>query len=105
MLPSLQGFEPILLFLIVLLIFGPTKLPQLARGLGQAIYEFRKASQGLTEEEKKKKKELQNVDEETLRKIAEKLGVKDAEKKDKDALITEIVTEAKKKGILDEVKA
>ncbi len=105
MLPSFQGFEPILLFLIVLLIFGPTKLPQLARGLGQAIYEFRKASQGLTEEEKKKKKELQNVDEETLRKIAEKLGVKDAEKKDKDALITEIVTEAKKKGILDEVKA
>ncbi len=103
---SFQGMEWILIFLIVLLIFGPSKLPQLARGLGQAIYEFRKASQGVTEEEKRKEQEarLSSVDEKTLRQLAEKLGVKDAEKKDKNQLITEIITEAKKKGLLDELK-
>lgn len=101
-----QGIEPLLLFLIVLLIFGPTKLPQLARGLGQAIYEFRRASQGLTEEEKKQvksRKELESIDEETLKKLAEKLGV-DSKNKDKEQLITEIMAEAKKKGLIDEVK-
>jgi len=103
---SFQGMEWILIFLIVLLIFGPSKLPQLAKGLGQAIYEFRKASQGVTEEEKQRAQEarLSSVDEATLRKLAEKLGVKDAEKKDKNQLITEIISEAKKKGLLDELK-
>ena len=102
---SFQGLEPLLIFLAILLIFGPSKLPQLARGLGQAIYEFRKASQGITEEENKRRSELKEIDEETLKKLAEKLGVKDADKKDKDTLITEIVSEAKKKGLLDEIKA
>jgi sec-independent protein translocase protein TatA len=103
---SFQGMEWVLIFLIILLIFGPSKLPQLAKGLGQAIYEFRKASQGLTEEDKERqqRKRLKDVDEETLKKLAEKLGVKDAEKKDRDELITEIISEAKKKGLLDEIK-
>jgi sec-independent protein translocase protein TatA len=101
-----QGMEWILIFVIVLLIFGPTKLPQLARGLGRAIYEFRKASQGAFEEEgtSRKREELKGIDEETLRKLAEKLGVEGAGEKDKETLITEIIEEAKKKGILDEIK-
>jgi len=103
---SFQGMEWILIFLIILLIFGPSKLPQLAKGLGQAIYEFRKASQGLTEDEKERqqRKRLSDVDDETLKQLAEKLGVKDTEKKDRDQLITEIISEAKKKGLLDEIK-
>jgi len=103
---SFQGMEWVLLFLIILLIFGPSKLPQLAKGLGQAIYEFRKASQGLTEEEREKQSRsgLSSVDDETLKKLAEKLGVKDAESKNRDQLITEIISEAKKKGLLDEIK-
>jgi sec-independent protein translocase protein TatA len=103
---SFQGMEWVLIFLIILLIFGPSKLPQLAKGLGQAIYEFRKASQGLTEEERERqqRQRLSGIDEETLKKLAEKLGVKDAEKKDRDQLITEIISEAKKKGLLDEIK-
>ena len=103
---SFQGMEWVLIFLIILLIFGPSKLPQLAKGLGQAIYEFRKASQGLTEEEREKQQRsrLSNVDDETLKKLAEKLGVKDTEGKNKDQLITEIIAEAKKKGLLDEIK-
>jgi sec-independent protein translocase protein TatB len=34
----------IVLFLVVLVVFGPQKLPELARGLGKIMAEFRKAS-------------------------------------------------------------
>jgi sec-independent protein translocase protein TatA len=104
-----QGFEWVIILLIILLIFGPTKLPQLARGIGQALWEFKRSSQGLIEEDERKKKEeakskLSNVDDETIRKLAEKLGINTEGKKRED-LIVEIVNEAKKKGILDEVTA
>jgi len=39
-----------LLFLIVLLIFGPSQIPKMARGLGQAMREFRKAQREITDE-------------------------------------------------------
>jgi len=42
--------ELIIILLIVVLLFGARKLPELARGLGQSAREFRKA---LSEEEKK----------------------------------------------------
>ena len=102
-----QGFEWVIILLIILLIFGPTKLPQLARGIGQALWEFKRASQGLIEEDEKKKEarnKLANVDEETIKKLAEKLGI-NTEGKNKEDLIVEIVNEAKKKGLLDEVTA
>ncbi len=103
-----QGPEILIILLfIVLLIWGPTKLPQLARGIGRALYEFRKASQGLLEEaeaSEKAKSSLDKVDEETLRKIAEKLGI-EAENKSKDQLIKEVIEEARKKGILDEIRS
>lgn len=38
------GGEWVLILLVVLLLFGGTKLPQLARGLGQSVKEFKKAS-------------------------------------------------------------
>jgi sec-independent protein translocase protein TatA len=38
------GGEMLVVLLIVLLIFGGTKVPQLARSLGQAQREFRKGS-------------------------------------------------------------
>ncbi len=41
---NLGGTELVLILLIVLLLFGGAKLPQLAKGLGQAIREFKKAS-------------------------------------------------------------
>jgi sec-independent protein translocase protein TatA len=41
---NLGGSELILILLILLLLFGGSKLPSLARGLGQAIREFKKAS-------------------------------------------------------------
>lgn len=38
-----QGADGIIILLIVLLLFGAKKLPELARGLGSAISEFNKA--------------------------------------------------------------
>ena len=38
------GGEWVLILLIVLLLFGGSKLPQLAKGLGQSMKEFKKAS-------------------------------------------------------------
>ncbi len=81
-----QGWEWVIILAIVLLIFGPKKVPELARGLGQAIYEFRKASQGLVEgEEKKKTKTGKSEAEgsEKAEKMAEKMGAGDEEKKGK----------------------
>jgi len=40
---NLSGFDGIILLLIVLLLFGAKRLPELARGLGSAINEFNKA--------------------------------------------------------------
>lgn len=44
MLGMLNGWEIVLLIALVLLLFGARKLPELARGMGQGIKEFRKAT-------------------------------------------------------------
>lgn len=38
------GWELILILAVVLILFGAKKLPELAKGLGQGIKEFKKAS-------------------------------------------------------------
>ncbi len=38
------GQELIIIFLIILLLFGAKKLPELAQGLGKGIREFKKAA-------------------------------------------------------------
>jgi TatA/E family protein of Tat protein translocase len=36
--------ELLIVFLVVLLVFGPTKIPEVARGIGKGIREFRRLS-------------------------------------------------------------
>jgi len=60
--------ELILILIITLLIFGPSKLPDLAKSMGKAISEFRKASSGILDEEEKKV-EKKVTKEEELEKI------------------------------------
>ena len=44
------GWEWIVIFLVLLLLFGAKRLPDLARGLGKGISEFRKAAKEVSEE-------------------------------------------------------
>ena len=39
-----------IIFVVILLIFGGKKLPELAKGLGQGIKEFKKATNDIKEE-------------------------------------------------------
>jgi sec-independent protein translocase protein TatA len=50
MLALLSDWHIIVLFLLVVLLFGGKKLSEVARGLGEAIKEFRKASRDLHDE-------------------------------------------------------
>ena len=43
LLPNLAGPDMLIIFMIVLIMFGAKKLPELAKGLGQAVREFSKA--------------------------------------------------------------
>lgn len=42
--------EILLLGVALLLFFGPSKLPQLGKSLGQGIQEFKKASKAITQD-------------------------------------------------------
>jgi sec-independent protein translocase protein TatA len=44
------GWEIILILAVVLILFGAKKLPELAKGLGQGIKEFKKATKEVTDE-------------------------------------------------------
>jgi len=52
------GWEIVLILAVVLILFGAKKLPELAKGLGTGIKEFKKATREVTEE-------VQNAAEET----------------------------------------
>lgn len=47
---NLAGPDMLIIFLIVLIMFGAKKLPELAKGLGQAVKEFSKAKEDVTTE-------------------------------------------------------
>ena len=44
--------ELTILLIILLVLFGGSKLPSLAKGLGQSVKEFKKASKEIAEEDK-----------------------------------------------------
>ena len=46
----LNGMEVVAILAIVLVLFGAKKLPELARGLGQGIKEFKKSSREIQDE-------------------------------------------------------
>ena len=49
---GLGGTEIFLIILVLLLFFGGKRIPELARGLGKGIREFKDASSGKSEESK-----------------------------------------------------
>lgn len=53
---GLGGAELLLILAIVVLLFGAKKLPELAKGLGKSVKEFKKASAEEDEDENAEKK-------------------------------------------------
>lgn len=47
---SIGPGELLVIFLIILLLFGAKKLPEIAKSLGKGIQEFKKAAQDVKEE-------------------------------------------------------
>ncbi|TCP66535.1 twin-arginine translocase TatA/TatE family subunit [Baia soyae] len=50
---NISGLEWVLIFVAALLLFGPKKLPELGKSIGKGIREFKKATSGMLDEEKK----------------------------------------------------
>lgn len=66
MIGGLGGPELIIVLVILVLLFGAKKIPELAKGLGTGMREFRKSSSGnyeVEEEKNKKEEELSSADE------------------------------------------
>jgi sec-independent protein translocase protein TatA len=61
MFSSLGGSELLVIFLIILVFFGADKLPELMRGIGKGMNEFRKASDNLKDEIEKGKRDLNDT--------------------------------------------
>jgi len=83
--------ELTLIILILLLIFGPSKLPQLARSAGETVREFRKASAGTIETVEEAVKPAQA----TIMDLAKSLGI-NLEGKTPTQAAEEIVKKLKK---------
>jgi len=58
---SFGGVELIVIVLIILLLFGAKKIPELARGIGQGINEFKKASSDIRKEIEKGQSEADEI--------------------------------------------
>jgi sec-independent protein translocase protein TatA len=59
----LQPMHLLFIFLIVLIVFGPGKLPELGKGLGKGIKEFKDALRSVTESTPEKKVEEKKAEE------------------------------------------
>lgn len=74
---SFGGIEWLVIILVVLLLFGAKKIPELARGLGQGITEFRKASTDI-------RKEIEKGSQEPTASEREEKERKEKERKEKE---------------------
>lgn len=53
----LGGYEWIIILLAIILLFGGKKIPELMKGLGKGIREFKESSKEIREESEKEEKE------------------------------------------------
>jgi sec-independent protein translocase protein TatA len=63
--PSIGGTELIILLVILLLLFGAKRIPELAKGLGSGIREFKRGMRGEEELREEQKSEELTVGEDT----------------------------------------
>lgn len=81
--------ELILIILVVLLLFGASKIPELARNLGRGVSEFKKAQKEAEMELKALEKDIKMSKDEKrkkIEKIAKDLGINPEGKSDEELL-------------------
>lgn len=62
--PMIGTTELLLIFFIVLLVFGARRLPEIAKSLGKSVHEFKKAKDEIlnySEEDEKQKKQSKDM--------------------------------------------
>lgn len=59
---SIGGPEVVVVILVVLLLFGAKRIPELAKGLGKGIREFKDASREIKKEIDNEAKEINKLD-------------------------------------------
>ncbi len=73
--PSMIGIQGLIIILVVaLLLFGPSKLPELGRAFGRTLHEFKRGAKNLMDEEEEstaKRKEVQGTEEQEIRRLPE----------------------------------
>lgn len=70
----------IIILIIALIIFGPSKLPEIGRSFGRTLKEFKSATKGLVEEDKKEDKKEEDKKEED-KEEASKAAASESEEK------------------------
>ncbi len=93
-----MGYEALVIAIIVIVIFvwGPSKLPEVARSLGRAKKEFEEASRGLTTGLERSTPRIEDVVSDPLIDTAKKLGI-DTAGKTRQEISDEIVKIAQSK--------
>ena len=88
---GMGGTEMILIFLVVLLLFGAKKVPELFRSLGKGVNEFRKAKNEWEQDinEVMSQEPLEDHDFSESEKKSEKKSEKESEKKEKESVSQE----------------
>ncbi len=95
--PFIGPWEIGLILVIIVLLFGGKKLPELARSIGDAVKQYRKATQEPLEEESKEGEgEITEQERKTILKTAKKLGI-DVEGRSIKEISEEILEKAEKK--------
>ncbi len=94
---ALAGFEWIVVgvIVIVIFVFGPSKLPEVARSLGRARKEFEEASRGITSPTSYTPR-IEDTSTDPLIEVARKLGIS-TEGKTRQEISDEIVKTAQSK--------
>ncbi len=89
-------WEILLIVLIALILFGPRKLPELAKAMGEALREFKRAASSVEEGQKDSSQPQSSEVEEksSIRELAMSLGI-DVSGKTDEELLEEIKSKVK----------
>lgn len=68
---NLRGWEVLIIFLAILLLFGGKKIPELMKGLGKGVHSFKK---GMQEAKEEMNRPLDEEDQEPVKKNIEDKG-------------------------------